>query len=85
MPWFGKCWCNPPYGKNVGQWLKKAVEEVQSGRAERVVFLLPARTDTAWWHDYVLPYGEVHFLRGRVTFEGAENPAPFASVIVLFQ
>jgi len=85
MPWFGVCWCNPPYGKVLNQWIKKAVDEVRSGRAKRVVCLLPARTDTAWWHDYVLPYGEIHFLRGRVRFEGATHSAPFANVIVIFQ
>jgi len=85
MPWFGICWCNPPYGKPIPQWLQKAMKELRSGRAKRVVFLLPSRTDAAWWHDYVLPYGDIRFLRGRVTFEGAKHSAPFASVIVIFE
>ena len=82
--WSGKCWVNPPYGRAIGQWIAKAVAELRSGRASRVVCLLPARTDTAWWHDFVIPHGTVHFLRGRVTFEGAPHPAPFPSAVVVF-
>lgn len=68
--WFGTCWMNPPYGREIGRWIAKAVGEVHKNHAERVVCLLPARTDTAWWHELVIPYGEIHFLRGRVRFEG---------------
>ena len=53
--------------------------------AERIVCLLPARTDTAWWHAFVMPYGDIHFLRGRVRFEGAKHPAPFPSAVVIFR
>ena len=80
--WRGVCWMNPPYGRIIGKWLKKAVTESQQGI--RVVSLLPARTDTTWWHEYVLPHGYVHFLRGRVRFEGAKYAAPFPSAIVVF-
>ncbi len=82
--WKGVCWMNPPYGKEIASWLQKAVGEVREGNADRVVALLPARTDTRWWHDLVMPYGIVHFLRGRVRFEGAEHPAPFPSAVVVF-
>ena len=82
--WGGTCWMNPPYGREIGRWIAKAVGEVHKGHADRVVCLLPARTDTAWWHDLVIPYGDIHFLRGRVRFEGAEHAAPFPSAIVIF-
>jgi phage N-6-adenine-methyltransferase len=83
MAWAGRCWCNPPYGRTVGKWVKKAVEEVQRG-VPIVVMLLPARTDTKWFHDYCLPYGKIEFLKGRLKFGGCETSAPFPSMIVVF-
>lgn len=83
--WRGICWMNPPYGRDLPHWISKAVAEVRAGRASRVVCLIPARTDTAWWHDFVLPYGAVHYLRGRVRFEGAASSAPFPSAVVIFE
>lgn len=79
--WSGRrCWCNPPYGRGIGEWCKKAVE---SG-AEVVVLLIPARTDTAWFHDWVLPFMNIRFLRGRIKFKGATNSAPFPSMIAVY-
>ena len=64
----------------------KAVNEIEMERAERVICLLPARTDTAWWHRYVLPFAaEIHYLRGRIRFEGAGSSAPFPSAVVIFE
>lgn len=83
--WAGKCWMNPPYGREIKHWVAKAVDSVRAGVALRVVCLLPARTDTNWWHDYVLPFGDVMFLRGRVRFVGAKFNAPFPSAIVTFE
>ena len=83
--WQGICWMNPPYGREIGRWLAKAVLETEYGNAKRVVCLVPARTDTAWWHALVLPHAEIHFLRGRVCFEGAKYAAPFPSAIVIFE
>ncbi|MDR2820409.1 MAG: phage N-6-adenine-methyltransferase [Desulfovibrio sp.] len=82
--WDGVCWMNPPYGRAIGRWIGKAAAEVRAGRARRVVCLIPARTDTIWWHEYIMPRGVVHFLRGRVRFEGALYPAPFPSAVVVF-
>jgi phage N-6-adenine-methyltransferase len=82
--WTGRVWMNPPYGRTIGQWLRKAFQSVQSGEAELVVCFLPSRTDTAWWHDYCAR-GEVRFLRGRRTFSGAKNSAPFPSCVVVFR
>jgi site-specific DNA-methyltransferase (adenine-specific) len=78
-----KIWLNPPYGRDIGQWVAKAYE--QSKTRVRVVMLLPARTDTKWWHEYVKPYAfNVEFLRGRVRFSGSKTGAPFPSAIVVF-
>jgi hypothetical protein len=57
---------------------------VKDGTTEIVVMLLPARTDTRWWHEWVMK-GEVRFIRGRLKFGGAKNSAPFPSVIVVFK
>jgi phage N-6-adenine-methyltransferase len=80
--WTGTCWMNPPYGRKIGKWIKKAYESAQAGAT--VVCLLPARTDTAWWHDYCMK-GEITFLRGRIKFGQAKNSAPFPSAIVVFR
>jgi phage N-6-adenine-methyltransferase len=82
--WQGNCWLNPPYGRNItGKWIEKAALTALAGHGT-VVCLLPARTDTAWWHDWVIPYGEITFLRGRLNFNGGKGRAPFPSVIVVF-
>lgn len=78
--WSGVCWCNPPYGRQIGKWVEKAVKSFAT-----VVMLLPARTDTKWFHNWCLPYGKIEFLRGRVKFVGCDNSAPFPSMIVIFE
>jgi phage N-6-adenine-methyltransferase len=83
-PWARRVWLNPPYGRGIGAWVCKAWEAVQSGEAEVVVCLVPARVDTAWWHDYAVR-GEVEFLPGRLKFGGAKNGAPFPSAVVVFR
>lgn len=80
--WRGRCWMNPPYGRTIGAWMKKAYEESLRG-AQVVVCLVPARTDTAWWHDYAAK-GQVTFIRGRIKFGGHRNSAPFPSAVVVF-
>lgn len=79
--WTGICWMNPPYGREIGKWMKKAYESSLSGAI--VVCLVPSHTDTAWWHDYCMK-GEIEFLRGRLKFGTATQPAPFPSAIVIF-
>ena len=66
--WEGVCWMNPPYGRQITHWMRKAFEESQGGAT--VVCLVPARTDTEWWHQYALR-GEIRFLRGRLRFGAA--------------
>lgn len=80
--WGGVCWMNPPYGRTIGQWVRKAYESAQQGAT--VVCLLPARTDTAWWHDYCMK-GQITFIRGRLKFGGSRSSAPFPSAVVVFQ
>jgi hypothetical protein len=78
--WKGKrVYCNPPYGRHVGEWLRKAKE------ARLAVYLLPSRTDTRWWHEYAMKAQEIRFLRGRLKFKGAKQGAPFPSVILVFR
>ena len=79
--WVGTCWMNPPYGRQIGKWVRKAYEESKNGSV--IVCLLPARTDTAWFHDYCMK-GKIEFLRGRLKFGGSKNSAPFPSCIVVF-
>lgn len=78
------CWCNPPYGRAIGKWIQKAANESQNGAT--VVCLLPARTCTRWFHDYIYkkPNVTIEFLKGRLKFGGSANSAPFPSMIVVF-
>ena len=81
-PWIGVCWMNPPYGKQIGAWMRHAWHAAQAGAT--VVCLVPARTDAHWWHDYAMQ-GEVRFVRGRIRFMGAPHNAPFPSAIIVFR
>jgi hypothetical protein len=74
---------NPPYGRGIGAWMRKAWEAAQT-TAELVCCLVPARTDTRWWHTYCTR-GEIEFLEGRLHFGGAANGAPFPSAVVVFR
>lgn len=80
--WHGNCWMNPPYGREIGKWMKKALEASKEGAL--VACLVPARTDTAWWHEYDMK-GEIRFIRGRLKFGGSQNSAPFPSAVVIFR
>lgn len=83
QPWLGlRVFCNPPYGRKVGDWVRKAYCEAQLGAL--VVMLLPARTDTAYFHDYIYNKAEIRFIRGRLKFGGCKNTAPFPSMVVIF-
>ena len=81
MDWSGqRVFCNPPYGRGIDRWLAKA------RTALLAVYLLPSRTDTAWWHDYALKADEIRFLRGRLCFGDDTNKrAPFPSVILVYR
>lgn len=82
---YGTVWCNPPFGRQVGSWVKKAVEE--SDRGVTTVMLLPARVDTAWFHDYCYRKEnvDIRFLRGRLKFKWASYNSPFPIMIIIFK
>ena len=102
QPWApARCWMNPPYGRDMGKWVRKAYEESQRGAL--VVCLVPARTDVAWWHDWAMK-GEIILLRGRLRFQRADGArlahngpavregrkpaqctAPFASAVLVYK
>lgn len=83
--WGGnRVFCNPPYGKEIGKWVKKAYEESKKSNTT-VVMLIPARTDTAYFHDYIYHKAkEIRFVKGRLKFGQSKNAAPFPSMVVVF-
>lgn len=76
-------WCNPPYGRGIYAWMRKARDAAQQGAT--VVMLVPAKTDTAAWHDVVIPHAEIRFVRGRLKFGGSKVNAPFPSAVLVFR
>ena len=74
-------WCNPPYGREIGKWVEKCAKRIGVS-----VMLLPARTDTRWWQEYIVdnPTADVRFIKGRLKFGDGKNSAPFPSAIVIF-
>ena len=83
IEWGKRNFVNPPYGRVIGKWIAKGYLEVSKGKL--VIFLIPSRTDTAWWHSYILKADEIRFIRGRLKFQGAKWNAPFPSCIVVFK
>lgn len=82
----GAVFCNPPYGREIGKWVRKAYEEAQRGTT--IVLLIPSRTDTSYFHDFIYGKAEIRFVRGRLKFtddDGQEfDPAPFPSMVVIY-
>lgn len=74
---------NPPYGRVIGDWVRKAYEESREIET-LVVALIPSRTDTKYWHDYVMKAKEIRFVKGRLKFGDGRNSAPFPSAVVVF-
>ena len=75
---------NPPYGREIKYWVQKAYEESLKGAT--VVCLIPSRTDTKYWHDYIFGKADdIRFLKGRLKFGGSKNPAPFPSAVVVYK
>lgn len=84
----GAVFCNPPYGRQLGKWVRKAyLEHIRTGGT--IVLLIPARTDTSYFHDYIYGKAEIRFLRGRLKFEdengAAKNTAPFPNMVVIYR
>ena len=80
--WGSRSYVNPPYGE-LPKWIEKAFAEWKKGKT--VVMLIPSRTDTRWWHQYVMKATQIRFIKGRLHFDDQPNPAPFPSAIVVFK
>ncbi|BBR72487.1 MULTISPECIES: DNA N-6-adenine-methyltransferase [Acinetobacter calcoaceticus/baumannii complex] len=80
--WTGTCWMNPPYGREIVDWISKAAYTAEQGHT--VVALVPVRTDARWFQDYCLGR-EIHFIRGRLKFGGSSSNAPFGCCVVVFR
>jgi len=82
IEWGERNYVNPPYN-NLDKWCNKAVGECNKGKL--VVMLIPSRTDTKWWHDYVMRADEIRFIKGRLSFDDSKGVAPFPSCLVIFR
>jgi hypothetical protein len=80
--WGNTNFVNPPYGKEITKWIQKGYEQYMKGKT--VVFLIPSRTDTRWWHDYIMKANEIRFIKGRLKFDDQKNSAPFPSAVAVF-
>jgi len=81
--WKGVCWMNPPYGRELSKWIEKASQEAEKGAT--IVALIPSRTDTKYFHDFIYNKHEIRFIKGRLKFGNATNSAPFPSMLVIFK
>ena len=81
--WGTSTFVNPPYGRAIVEWIEKAWIEYEAGNT--IVMLLPSRTDTRWWHHYIMQASEIRFIKGRLKFGDCKNSAPFPSCIVIFR
>ena len=81
--WKGNIFINPPYS-NIRQFIEKGISELNKGNAKLLVYLVPARTDTKWFHELCYGKSELHFIKGRLKFGDGKNSAPFPSMLVIF-
>jgi site-specific DNA-methyltransferase (adenine-specific) len=82
IEWGGVTFCNPPYSQ-ISKWCEKAYQESLKGKT--VVMLIPSRTDTKYWHNFIMKAREIRFIKGRLKFGNSKNSAPFPSCIVVFK
>ena len=82
IDWGLVCFVNPPYS-DISAWCKKSYDEWQKGKT--VVMLIPSRTDTRYWHDYIMKATEIRFIKGRLKFGDSKNSAPFPSAVIVFK
>lgn len=84
--WKERVFCNPPYGREIGKWVARCYRHAKSDGG-LAVMLIPARTDTKWFHDYIYnkPNVEIRFIKGRLKFGDSKNSAPFPSMVVIFR
>ena len=84
--WSGETvFCNPPYGRKVGQWVQKCFQEVYVGNCKCAVLLMFANTDTKWFHDWIYHKAEIRFIKGRLKFGGGRVNSPKPSMVVIFR
>ena len=84
--WSGETvFCNPPYGREIAKWVQKCSDEVNYGDCRLTVMLIPARTDTRWFHEYIYEKSEIRFIKGRLRFGNSKTYAPFPSMVVVFK
>lgn len=88
--WFGKVWLNPPYGRGIEKWFEKCAEQIQRKEVQSIHVLVPARTDTKWFHELVMPHAyNVYLIKGRLNFEHETSikgkNAPFPSMLILYR
>ena len=82
--WYGNVFINPPYS-DIRAFLNKGLVELESGNAKLLCYLLPVRTDAAWFHNFIYNKAEVRFVKGRLRFGDAKNDAPFPSMVVIYR
>lgn len=78
-----RVFCNPPYGREITKWVEKAYNENKKGTF--IVMLLPARTDTKWFHNYIYKKHKIEFIKGRLKFNDGKQPAPFPSMLIIMK
>jgi site-specific DNA-methyltransferase (adenine-specific) len=84
VDWNGVVYCNPPYS-HIEVWLEKGLNEIRKGNAEKVVYLIPLRTDSWYWHNKILAFSEeVRLVRGRLRFGNKKDLAPFGVCLIIF-
>ena len=83
VPWRGRVFVNPPYGRALKLWVRKCASEAATGRSV-IIGLVPARPDTRWWHDHIAGQSDVFMLRGRLQFGDGGQSAPFPSAVVVW-
>lgn len=81
--WKGNIFINPPYS-NIRKFIEKGLDEIHKGNAKTLVYLVPARTDTKWFHDLVYNKTEIRFIKGRLKFGDSKNSAPFPSMVIIY-
>lgn len=83
--WGGEIvFCNPPYGRQISKWVEKCFNESRKDKTI-VVMLIPARTDTKYFHQYIYNKAEIRFVKGRLKFGDSKANAPFPSMVVIFR
>lgn len=84
IDWIGSIFINPPYS-NIKEFLKKGIEELTKENCTTLVYLIPSRTDTKWFHEFIYNKAEIRFIKGRLKFGDSKNSAPFPSMICIFK